>query len=140
MSERTGMSVDLGTTPEAFVSNFFNSYGKEVVFGSENPGQDVDRYYTPDFTQIADGAEMTRQQLVDHIPAARQTFEKMHYDVQEALLSGTTLATRFTFHGTLKSGGAIEVEFYLFAEVTEDRRLSRIHQVTRTLKNDMAAG
>ncbi|MFE0812910.1 nuclear transport factor 2 family protein [Streptomyces sp. NPDC058794] len=132
------MAVDLGTTPEAFVDQFFNSYVKEVVLTDIDPEKGVDRFYTPDFTQVSDGTETTRAQLAEHVPAARQTFAAMRYEVHEALLSGDALATRLTFHAEFKAGGSIEVEFYVFAEVADDRRLRRIHQVTRTVKNDMA--
>lgn len=133
------MPVELYTTPEEFASDFFNSYVKEVLFGDENPEQSIDRFYTPDFVQESDGVETNRAALAEHVPAARQTFEGVTYTVHEALLSGATLAVRLTFEGTLKMGGSIQMDYHTFAELTDDRRIRRINQITRTLKNDMTA-
>ncbi|MFJ7136794.1 nuclear transport factor 2 family protein [Streptomyces fungicidicus] len=131
------MSVDLGTTPEEFACEFLNSYVKDVIFGGENPEQSIDRYYTPDFVQITDGTETDRAALAEHAPAASQTFENAQYTVHEALLSGNTLALRLTFDGSLKAGGTITMEYYTFAELSDDRRFKRVTQITRTLRNDM---
>ncbi|MFI2620611.1 nuclear transport factor 2 family protein [Streptomyces sp. NPDC018584] len=131
------MSVDLGTSPEEFASNFFNSFVKEVIFGGGDPHQSIDHFYTPDFVQVSDGTEIDRATLADHAPAGSNTFDSVRYTVHEALQSGDTLAVRLTFEGTLKAGGVIQMEYYTFAELSDDRRLRRVNQITRTLKNDM---
>ncbi|MFG2652237.1 nuclear transport factor 2 family protein [Streptomyces sp. NPDC048436] len=127
------MTVDSERTPESLVSEFFNSYVKEVVFGSEDPQKSIDRFYTPDFVQIADGTEMNREQLAEHAPTAKQTFEKAHYEVHEAVHNGASVAARLTFHAVTRAGGAMDVDFYVFAELADDgKRVRRIHQLTRT--------
>ncbi|MEU7577078.1 nuclear transport factor 2 family protein [Streptomyces sp. NPDC041068] len=131
------MTVDLGTTPKEFASNFFNSYVKEVIFGGGDPEQSIDRFYTPDFVQVSDGTELDRAALAEHAPAASNTFDGAQYTVHEALQSGDTLAVRLTFEGALKAGGMIQMEYYTFAELSDDRRFKRVTQITRTLKNDM---
>jgi hypothetical protein len=113
-----------------YVANFFESFTKEVVAGGD-AGEIVDRYYTSDIEQIADGVTMDRQRLIDHLRPVRKNLMSCEYDVHEAMRSGDRLAARFTIHAELRQGRTISTEVYLFGEVAPDGRIRRTTQATR---------
>ena len=64
----------------------------------------VDRYYTPDIEQIADGVTLDRRRLIDHLRPIRRNLVACSYDVHEAMRTGDRLAARFTIHAELRRG------------------------------------
>jgi hypothetical protein len=113
-----------------FVADFFGSFTREVVAGGD-AAEIVDRYYTSDIEQIADGVTMNRQRLIDHLRPIRKNLVSCEYDVHEAMRSGDRLAARFTIHAELRQGRTISTEVYLFGEVAPDGRIRRTTQATR---------
>lgn len=113
-----------------FVAEFFDSFTREVVAGGDAAAV-VDRYYTPDIEQIADGVTLDRQRLIDHLRPIRKNLVAWSYDVHEAMRSGDRLAARFTIHAELRRGRTIATEVYLFGELAPDGRLRRTTQATR---------
>jgi hypothetical protein len=113
-----------------FVADFFDSFTQEVVAGGDAAAV-VDRYYTPDIEQIADGVTLDRQRLIDHLRPVRKNLVAWEYDVHEALRSGDQLAARFTIHAEMRQGRTISTEVYLFGEVAPDGRIRRTTQATR---------
>ncbi|GAB2665420.1 nuclear transport factor 2 family protein [Kribbella swartbergensis] len=117
-------------TARDFVADFFDSFTREVVAGGD-AGAIVDRYYTPDVEQIADGVRLDRQRLIDHVRPVRRNLVAWEYDVHEAMRSGDRLAARFTVHAEMRHGRTISTEVYLFGELAADGRIRRTTQVTR---------
>jgi hypothetical protein len=113
-----------------FVANFFDSFTREVVAGGD-AGAIVDRYYTPDIEQVADGVTLDRQRLIDHLRPVRKNLVAWEYDVHEAMRSGDRLAARFTVHAEMRQGRTISTEVYLFGELAPDGRIRRTIQATR---------
>ncbi|MEU4604762.1 nuclear transport factor 2 family protein [Kribbella sp. NPDC023972] len=113
-----------------FVADFFDSFTREVVAGGD-AGAIVDRYYTPDVEQIADGVTLDRQRLIDHLRPVRKNLVAWKYDVHEAMRSGDRLAARFTVHAEMRRGRTISTEVYLFGELAPDGRIRRTTQATR---------
>ena len=116
-----------------FVADFFDSFTREVVAGGD-AGEIVDRYYTPDVEQVADGVTLDRQRLIDHLRPVRRNLVAWEYDVHEAMRSGDRLAARFTIHAELRRGRKISTEVYLFGELSPDGRLRRTTQATRDVE------
>ncbi|MFI7060362.1 nuclear transport factor 2 family protein [Kribbella sp. NPDC050124] len=113
-----------------YVADFFDSFTREIVAGGD-AGTVVDRYYTPEIEQVADGVTLDRQRLIDHLRPVRKNLVAWKYDVHEAMRSGDRLAARFTVHAELRRGRTISTEVYLFGEVAPDGRIRRTTQVTR---------
>ncbi|MFI6680113.1 nuclear transport factor 2 family protein [Kribbella sp. NPDC050470] len=113
-----------------YVADFFDSFTREIVAGGD-AGAIVDRYYTPEVEQVADGVTLDRQRLIDHLRPVQKNLVAWKYDVHEALRSGDQLAARFTVHAELRRGRTISTEVYLFGEVAPDGRIRRTTQATR---------
>jgi hypothetical protein len=113
-----------------FVADFFDSFTREVVAGDDAAAV-VDRYYTPDIEQVADGITLDRQRLIDHLRPVRKNLVSCSYDVHEAIRTEDRLAARFTIHAKLRHGRTISTEVYLFGELAPDGRIRRTTQATR---------
>ena len=113
-----------------FVADFFGSFTREVVAGGD-AAEIVDRYYTPDIEQVADGVTLDRRRLIDHLRPIRKNLVACSYDVHEAMRTGDRLAARFTIHAELRRGRTISTEVYLFGELAPDGRIRRTTQATR---------
>ncbi|MGW7682607.1 nuclear transport factor 2 family protein [Kribbella sp. NPDC054772] len=113
-----------------FVADFYESFTREVV-ESDDPATVVDRYYTPDIEQIADGITIDRQRLLDHIRPVRKNVISYRYDVHEAIRTDDRVAARFTIHAETRRGRTISTEVYLFGELAPDGRMRRTTQATR---------
>ena len=119
---------------QEFVADFFESFTREVVAGGD-AAEIVDRYYTSDIQQIADGVTMDRQRLIDHLRPVRKNVVSCEYDVHEAVRSGDRLAARFTIHAETRQGRTISTEVYLFGELAPDGRIRRTTQATREVSS-----
>ncbi|MEU4330029.1 nuclear transport factor 2 family protein [Nonomuraea dietziae] len=126
------MSPFDGVSPEQFIADFMTSFTDEIVRGEEDPGPIVDRYYTPDMIQIADGVRIDRDKLIAHIRPVRKNLTHYRLEVHEALASGNRIAARFTLHGQMRKK-AVATEVHFFGELAADGRMSRAHQLTRAL-------
>ncbi|WP_350279556.1 nuclear transport factor 2 family protein [Kribbella sp. HUAS MG21] len=113
-----------------FVADFFESFTREVVAGGDAEAV-VDRYYTPDIEQVADGVTLDRQRLIDHLRPVRKNVVSCKYDVHEAIRTADRLAARFTIHAETRRGRTISTEVYLFGELAPDGRIRRTTQATR---------
>ena len=113
-----------------FVADFFGSLTREVIAGGDAAAI-VDRYYTPDIEQIADGVTLDRQRLIDHLRPVRKNLVSCSYDVHEAIRTGDRVAARFTIRAELRRGRTITTEVYLFGELAPDGRMRRTTQATR---------
>jgi hypothetical protein len=113
-----------------FIADFYESFTREVV-GDDDAATIVDRYYTPDIEQIADGITLDRQRLIDHLRPVRKNVVACRYDVHEAIRTGDQVAARFTIHAEMRRGRTISTEVYLFGELAPDGRMRRTTQATR---------
>ncbi|MGW0229814.1 nuclear transport factor 2 family protein [Actinopolymorpha singaporensis] len=118
-------------TPEQFVADFFASFTRDVL-GEEDVETVHDRYHTEDVVEVVDGNRLDRDRLVAHLRPVRRNLGDFSFDVHEAVRSGNRVAARFTVHGVVR-GNPIDTEIAMFGEFTEDGRLRRSHQFTRTL-------
>lgn len=112
------------------MADFFESFTREVVAGGD-AATVVDRYYTPDIEQVADGITLDRQRLIDHLRPVRKNVVSCSYDVHEAIRTSDRVAARFTIHAELRRGRKISTEVYLFGELAPDGRMRRTTQATR---------
>ncbi|MFI2526573.1 nuclear transport factor 2 family protein [Streptomyces sp. NPDC018967] len=122
--------------PERFLENFYTSFQEEAVFGEEEPGAVIDRYYTPGFVQISDGVLIDRERLIAHLRPVRKNLESGTYEVKEAMMQGNRIAARLVVHAVMRKGRKVDTEVYMFGDLSADGRFSRIDQITRTLSED----
>ncbi|GAA0398615.1 hypothetical protein Acor_34140 [Acrocarpospora corrugata] len=122
-----------GSTPERFLLDFFTSFTEEIVRADTDPETTVDRYFTPDIVQISDGATLDRAKFVAHLRPARTNLIGCRYEIHEAILSGDRIAARLTMHAEFRKGRHLSTDIHLFGQLTEDGRLRRTTQLTRTL-------
>ncbi|WBB59522.1 nuclear transport factor 2 family protein [Streptomyces sp. WMMC500] len=122
------------TDARRFVAEFFTSFTREVTADDGDPGPVVDRYYTPDIVQTADGIRIDRARLVAHIRPVRKNLSDFAFEVHEALRDGDRIAARFTIHATDRRGRCTGTEVHLFGELAPDGRIRRTHQLSRTVR------
>lgn len=132
MSEITVDLADLLTlSPSARVTAFFTTFTDAVMADVDLPTL-VDRYYTPDFTQLSDTTHFDRTRLLTHLPPLRRNLEACYYEVHEALTDGPTVAARYTIHATLRKVGPVRTDVQMFATFDPTGRAHRITQLTHT--------
>ncbi|AKH86615.1 hypothetical protein AA958_08525 [Streptomyces sp. CNQ-509] len=127
-------------TARQFMTEFFTSFTREITADGSDPGPVVDRYYTPDIVQTADGIRIDRERLVAHIRPVRKNLADFAFEVHEALRDGERIAARFTIHATDRRGRRTATEVHLFGELAPDGRIRRTHQLSRTIKDPEADG
>lgn len=121
-----------GTTPERFVSDFFTSLTESTVRG-DTPESVMARHFTPDIVQISDGNRLEHDRLLAHLRPVRKNVAGWRFEVHEAIADGNRIAARLTIHARTRKGGATATEVHLLGEFTDDGRMRRAHQLTRTL-------
>ncbi|MEW2530169.1 nuclear transport factor 2 family protein [Streptomyces sp. NPDC047071] len=127
------------TTPERFIADFFTSLTESTVRG-DAPESVMERHYTPDVVQISDGVPIDHDRLLAHLRPVRKNVVGWRFDVHEAVADGGRIAARLTMHARTRKGGPTVTEVHLFGEFTEDGRLRRSHQLTRSLPAPGADG
>lgn len=58
--------------PEQFIADFFTTFTKAVVPGSEDASDLMSRYYTRDVVQVADGVPLDWDRLAAHLRPVRK--------------------------------------------------------------------
>lgn len=121
------------TDPKTFIGEFFTNFTTEVVHGEGDPGPAMDRYFTPDIVQYADGIRLDYEKLLAHIKPTRKNLVKGRFEVHEAVSEGDRVAARFTIHAQMHKGSTVTTEVSFFGRFTADGRLAEAHQLTRTI-------
>lgn len=129
-----------GRTARQFMAEFFTSFTREIVADGGDPGPVVDRYYTPDVVQTANGIRIDRDRLVAHVRPVRKNLSDFAFEVHEALRDGERIAARITIHATDRRGRRTATEVHLFGELAPDGRIRRTHQLSRTDKEPVTTG
>ncbi|MEO3765840.1 nuclear transport factor 2 family protein [Streptomyces sp. B8F3] len=124
-----------GPAAHRFMAEFFTSFTREIMADDSDPGPVVDRYYTPDAVQTADGIRIDRERLVAHIRPVRKNLSDFAFEVHEALRDGERIAARFTVHATDRKGRRTATEVHLFGELAPDGRIRRTYQLSRAVKD-----
>lgn len=132
--ETTGGKAADGRTARQFMTEFFTSFTREITADDGDPGPVIDRYYTPDAVQTADGIRIDRERLVAHIRPVRKNLSEFAFEVHEAVREGRRIAARFTIHATDRRGRRTATEVHLFGELAPDGRMRRTHQLSRTVE------
>jgi hypothetical protein len=120
------------TTAES-LHRYLTEYPKEMVSADEDPEAVLDRYFTPDYTFLSDGVAQDRKRLLAHARGVRRKAPEADLEVQEALVDGHRVSARYTIRATL-NGRRTATEIYMFGEMADDGRLSRLDQITRMLE------
>ncbi|HWD77469.1 MAG TPA: nuclear transport factor 2 family protein [Kribbella sp.] len=113
-----------------FVADFYESFTRDAL-ADEDAAAVVDRYYTPDIEQVADGITLDRERLIAHLRPIRKNVISCTYDAHEAIRTPDHLAARFTIHAKMRRGRTISTEVYLFGDLAPDGRIRRTTQSTR---------
>jgi hypothetical protein len=121
-----------------FVEGFYDSFTQEVLAGGQEAAVVVDRYFTPDVVQVADGVVLDREKLIAHLRPVRKNLVAWRYEVHEAVRDEDKLAARFTIHAEMRKGRTISTEVYLFGELAPDGRIRRTTQATRDVTQQSA--
>jgi len=133
--ETTGGKAADGRTARQFMTEFFTSFTREITADDGDPGPVVDRYYTPDAVQTADGIRIDRERLVAHIRPVRTNLSEFAFEVHEAVREGRRIAARFTIHATDRRGRRTATEVHLFGELAPDGRMRRTVEPPETDAN-----
>ncbi|MEV5981298.1 nuclear transport factor 2 family protein [Streptomyces sp. NPDC052114] len=127
------MNTTITEDPRGFLERLYNNFQNEI-FGEEDAGEVIDRYYAPGFLQVSDGIEIDRDRLIKHIRPVKKSVLSGSYEVLEAVVDGNRLAARFVIRAVTKQGKETENEVHMFCEMTDDGRFVRIDQITRSIK------
>ncbi|MET9018574.1 nuclear transport factor 2 family protein [Actinopolymorpha sp. NPDC004070] len=130
-SESFGPPDPARVGPEQFVAEFFTAFTRDLL-GGEDVETVHDRYHTEDVVEIVDGNRWDRDRLVAHLRPVHRNLGDFSFHVHEAVRRGNRIAARLTFHAVVR-GNTVDTEIALFGEFTDDGRLRRSHQLTRTL-------
>ncbi|MGR4883739.1 nuclear transport factor 2 family protein [Streptomyces sp. LARHCF249] len=126
------MPPSTDTTPAQFIAAFFNSLTASTVRG-DPPQEIMERHFTPDIVQISDGTRLDHDRLLAHLRPVHKNVTDWRFDVHQAIAHGTHIAARLTIHARTRKGGPTTTDVHLFGEFTNDGRMRRAHQLTRTL-------
>ena len=119
------------TTPAEDLAGYLTRYPEELAFGTEDPEAVLDRYHTPDLEYCNDGTVLSRDALLAHVRPVRKRATAVRVDVHEAVVTGDRVAARYTLTATMRKGGELATEIYMFGRLAADGRISRIDQLTR---------
>ncbi|MGJ6967193.1 nuclear transport factor 2 family protein [Streptosporangium sp. G11] len=114
-------------------TEFLTSLPEELVFGDEDPGKVLDRYYVPDFEYRNDGILLNRQKLIDHVRPTRKNVVSCRVEVHETLLNADRVAARYTLHAVMRKGKVLVTQVYMFGLLAPDGRIRRIDSITRVV-------
>ncbi|WP_051944404.1 nuclear transport factor 2 family protein [Streptacidiphilus rugosus] len=119
-------------SPAQDLRGYLHTYLTGAVFGDEPPDVLFDRFHTPDFEQLHDGALLDRDKLVAHTRPARRNVTALHLNVHDALVDGDRVAAHYTLRTTMRRGPELVSEVWLFGNLAPDGRLHRIVSTSRT--------
>ncbi|MFE0175209.1 nuclear transport factor 2 family protein [Streptomyces sp. NPDC059002] len=133
------------TTPEQFIADFFTSFTDELTRHEVDADFTplMERYYTRDIVQIADGVRLDWDRLLAHLRPVRKRFDgggEYRFEVQEALADGDRIAARFTLHVRDRKDRTVDMEIQMIARFTPDGRMRSSHQIGRALLPQAPAG
>ncbi|MCP2340142.1 nuclear transport factor 2 family protein [Actinomadura rupiterrae] len=126
----------MGIRSEHDLSEFLVTYTRDMVSPDTDPGEVLDRFFTPDFEFRADGLVIDRDRMMAHVKPMRKrvaSSDQVSLDVHEALVSGDRISARYTLRAALPKGPDFAGEIYMFGHLAEDGRIRRIDQTTRDL-------
>jgi hypothetical protein len=126
------MSGNPGFDPAAFLATVLT----EVCFGSEDSQPleaTIDCYFATDYWQRTDGHRLSRNEFVEHIRALRNKILRGQVEILEVVQQGRRIADRHLVTVTKHDGSVSRIEVHLFGELTDDRRLHRIEELTRVV-------
>lgn len=106
-------------------------YTRDMALSDEDPAQIVDRTLTDDAVWVADGTELTRDQLIAHAAPARKNVTATEMRIGDLLVDGHRFAARCRLSAEHRKLGHVVMEWILIGEVADDGRVRRIHQLGR---------
>ncbi|MDG6108697.1 nuclear transport factor 2 family protein [Dactylosporangium aurantiacum] len=115
------------------MQDYLKRYPQEIAFGDEDAGAVFDRYHTPGFVLHSDGLPLDRERLIAHARPARKRVASIGIDVHEVLDTGGRIAARYTLTAVMRKGATVTTEIFMFGELSDDGRLRRVDQMTRTV-------
>lgn len=115
------------------LARFLSTYPQEVVFGDGSPGTVYDRYHSPDCVLVNDGAELDRQQIVEHAATSPRRLNAVSVEVRDALVTGDRVAGRYLLKADMRKGQRVDIEVFMFGRLAADGRLRHVDQLTRTV-------
>ncbi|MFD6355663.1 nuclear transport factor 2 family protein [Nocardia tengchongensis] len=118
---------------ESDLHEYLTSYPHEMAFGTADPADVIDRWFTPDLDFRNDGHRLTRQALIAHARPARKNAVSVRVCVHRALLSGDSIAAYYTLFATLRTTGPTATEICMVGRLAPDGRIARVDQLTRSV-------
>jgi hypothetical protein len=120
------------SNPEKFAVGFESIF----VGDAENTEADLQRLFTPTYTQDVDGKVLSFPEFVDHIRHLRTATTSIKVKVSQFLRDGNQLAERHTVLVEFSNKPRSEFEVFLFGVVDDDGRLSSVVETVRHAKGD----
>lgn len=119
--------------PGRDLAGYLTRYPQQIIFGDQEPAAVMDRYHTPNFEMINDGARLDRDRLLAHTRTGRKNATSVQVMVHDTVTDGDRVAARYTLTATMRKGSVIATEIYMFGHLAPDGRLCHIDQVTRSI-------
>ncbi|MFE0812906.1 hypothetical protein ACFW4M_36315 [Streptomyces sp. NPDC058794] len=132
------MTVATVMDPRGYLEERYNKYNEELLFGEEDAGAVIDRFYAPGFSIVSGGIAMDRQRLIKHVRPLRKMAVPGtgRYEVLEAVQDGNRFACRYIIHAAMKQGDRVrhmKIEVVEFLEMADDGRIVRVDSLSRDI-------
>lgn len=125
--------ADTPVTPATDLAGYLTRYPQELTFGDEEPETVMDRYHTSDYEMVSDGILLDRKRLLDHVRPGRKRAASIQVEVDEVIVHGDRVASRYRLIASMRKGNVIATEIYMFGQLADNGRLHRVTQLTRTI-------
>jgi hypothetical protein len=97
---------------------------------------DIDRFFSPDYTQVTDGKTSNRAAFGAHIRHLRSISVHGSVTIADFVTDGQRIADRHIVQGHLVNGEEVSFEVLLIGELDADDRIRRVVETTRQLSGD----
>lgn len=125
---------------ERDLRDYLTAYAREMAFGQEDAATVLERWHTPEIRWFNDGVLLDRERLIAHARPVRKNVLDCEVEVHDAIVADGRIAARYTLRASMRKGGVIATEIYMFGQLAGDGRISRVDQITRTLTPAEHAG
>ncbi|THT98750.1 nuclear transport factor 2 family protein [Lampropedia puyangensis] len=116
----------------------------EILNRLDIPIDDIlDRHFSPDYRQRTNGQWDDREAFSQHLHALRKIVALADIEILDELRDGNRYADRHRVHITKHNGEKVVQEVYLFAQLDDAGRFTRIEETTLMLEgaeSDRAIG
>jgi hypothetical protein len=119
-------------TPAEDLAGYLRTYVGDLLDAEDALEVLFDRFHVPEFTHDHDGVHLDRDRILAHTRAARRNVTAVELDIHSALISGSSVAARYTLRSTMRKGPELVSRVWMFGELAPGGRLRSIVSTGRT--------